>query len=141
MSKVAYHTILGIPSFVSETTGAVNQAGQRLVRKLLRAEALHSDEDPAELLDSAWHSMVSAVARAVACHLTKACTPEWMQPVSDPVPLPAPAGAPLPLGPGFAPYAPAAALPPAQPGVPVQVDVGASGPADGNPALAHALCR
>ena len=36
-------------AFVAETTGAVNQVGQQLIRKLTRAQALHWGEDPAEI--------------------------------------------------------------------------------------------
>ena len=65
---------------VSETTGAVNQAGQRLVRKLIRQEALLSGDDPADLAATAWHLLSSAVARALGCQLIKACAPEVLQP-------------------------------------------------------------
>ena len=51
-------------AFVAETTGAVNQAGQRLVRKLTRAQALHSGEDTAEDEEVIWRSLVSPWSQA-----------------------------------------------------------------------------
>ena len=53
-------------AFVAETTGSVNQAGQRMIRKSTRAQVLHAGEDPAEIATLAWNSIASAVARAVA---------------------------------------------------------------------------
>ena len=51
MAKVAHNEFAcqarswSYTAFVAETTGAVNQAGQRLVRKLVRQEALLSGND------------------------------------------------------------------------------------------------
>ena len=67
-------------------TGAVNQAGQRLIGKLTRAQALHWGEDPAEIAGLAWHSIACGVARAVATQLTKACAADWLQLAPPPAP-------------------------------------------------------
>ena len=108
-AKVAYYESAcqarswSYTAFVAETTGAVNQAGQRLVRKLIRQEALHSGEDPADLTARSWHLVSSAVARAVGSQLVKACAPEWLQPVgpsSSSVLPPPPGPSVLPPPPG-----------------------------------------
>ena len=146
-AKVAYYESAcqarswSYTAFVAETTGAVNQAGQRLVRKLIRQEALHSGEDPADLSARSWHLVSSAVARAVGSQLVKACAPEWLQPVgpSSSSALPPPSGPsvlPPPPGPSSLradapPFVPPAALPSALAGC---------GPAAGDLVLAYALC-
>ena len=90
VSKVAYYgehctaRSWTYTAFVAETTGAVNQAGQRLVRKLTRVQAPHSGEDPAEIAALSWHSIDNAVARAAATQLTKACAQAWVQPAPHP---------------------------------------------------------
>ena len=113
-------------TFVAETTGAVNEAGQRLVRRLTRAEAQRSGEDPAEISDRAWHGISSAVARSVAAQLTKACAEGWLQPACAPAPV-------LP---------PSQPNPPPPPSLPeaLQAGMGDAGPAAGDLVLAQALC-
>ena len=113
-------------TFVAETTGAVNQAGQRLVRRLTRAEAQRSGEDPVEISDRAWHALSSAVARSVAAQLTKACAEGWLQPACAPAPV-------LP------PSQPSAPPPPSSPES-FQAGLGDAGPAAGDLVLAQALC-
>ena len=57
---------------VAETTGAWNQAGQRLVRRLAREHALRSGVDPAEAAAGTWCALSRALARAVGRQLVRA---------------------------------------------------------------------
>ena len=62
-------------AFVAESTGAWNQAAQRLVRQAVRAHALRTGEDSAAVATSMWITLSRALAQTVARQLVRAQAP------------------------------------------------------------------